>query len=226
VALERAAQHARNAGVAIRWVHAGLVEAAPRPATEGFVRRQRSAGSGSPSGNRRARLVTRSPRGVSLRRGPVVRLSGWAGSGVGVEVRGPRSERSRTRTARGWPSGPPSGGGSDTVNRPESPGGCVDYATSGRLKTVHRGRQTFLWWSYPRPRCRPRGERVLGGGHAEVASGGVRDAAGRTARMRQDCSGVRCSATPARLSCSRDGDEHPTIRRSDGSSVSRAANAT
>jgi len=37
VTLERAAQHARNAGVAVRWVHAGLVEAALRPASFDLV---------------------------------------------------------------------------------------------------------------------------------------------------------------------------------------------
>lgn len=37
VALERAAEHAREAGVAVRWVHAGLVEAALPPASFDLV---------------------------------------------------------------------------------------------------------------------------------------------------------------------------------------------
>jgi hypothetical protein len=40
VALERAAAHARDAGVAIRWVHAGLAEAVLPPASFDLVSAQ------------------------------------------------------------------------------------------------------------------------------------------------------------------------------------------
>jgi SAM-dependent methyltransferase len=67
VALDRAAGHARNAGVAIHWVHAGLAEAALPPATFDLVSAQYPALLRSPDGAaERALLSAVAPGGVLL----------------------------------------------------------------------------------------------------------------------------------------------------------------
>jgi SAM-dependent methyltransferase len=73
VALERAAGHARDAGLAVRWVHAGLAEAALPPASFDLVSAQypapaahpRRCGRASAARGRRARrpAAGRAPRG-------------------------------------------------------------------------------------------------------------------------------------------------------------------
>jgi len=67
VALERAAAHAREAGVAVRWVHAGLVEAGLPPASFDLVSAQYPALLRTPdSAAERALLATVAPGGVLL----------------------------------------------------------------------------------------------------------------------------------------------------------------
>jgi SAM-dependent methyltransferase len=67
VALERAATHAREAGVAVRWVHAGLVEAALPPASFDLVSAQYPALPRTPdSAAERALLAAVAPGGVLL----------------------------------------------------------------------------------------------------------------------------------------------------------------
>lgn len=67
VALERAAAHAREAGVAVRWVHAGLVEAALPPASFDLVSAQYPALLRTPDGAaERALLAAVAPGGVLL----------------------------------------------------------------------------------------------------------------------------------------------------------------
>jgi SAM-dependent methyltransferase len=67
VALERAAGHARDAGVAVRWVHAGLAEAAFPPASFDLVSAQYPALPRTPdAANERALLAAVAPGGVLL----------------------------------------------------------------------------------------------------------------------------------------------------------------
>jgi SAM-dependent methyltransferase len=67
VALERAAAHAREAGVAVRWMHAGLVEAALPPASFDLVSAQYPALPRTPdSAAERALLEALAPGGVLL----------------------------------------------------------------------------------------------------------------------------------------------------------------
>jgi len=67
VALERAAGHARDAGVAVRWVHAGLAEAALRPASFDLVSAQYPALLRTPdAAAERALLAAVAPGGVLL----------------------------------------------------------------------------------------------------------------------------------------------------------------
>ncbi|HZB19717.1 MAG TPA: class I SAM-dependent methyltransferase [Blastococcus sp.] len=67
VALERAAAHAREAGVEVRWVHAGLVEAALPPASFDLVSAQYPALLRTPdSAAERALLAAVAPGGVLL----------------------------------------------------------------------------------------------------------------------------------------------------------------
>jgi SAM-dependent methyltransferase len=67
VALERADAHAREAGVAVRWVHAGLVEAALPPASFDLVSAQYPALQRTPdSAAERALLEAVAPGGVLL----------------------------------------------------------------------------------------------------------------------------------------------------------------
>jgi SAM-dependent methyltransferase len=67
VALERAAGHARDAGVAVRWVHAGLAEAALPPASFDLVSAQYPALLRTPdAANERALLAAVAPGGVLL----------------------------------------------------------------------------------------------------------------------------------------------------------------
>ncbi len=67
VALERAARHARDADATIRWVHAGLVEAALPPATFDLVSAQYPALLRTPDGlAERALLAAVAPGGVLL----------------------------------------------------------------------------------------------------------------------------------------------------------------
>lgn len=67
VALERAARHARDAGVAVSWVHAGLVEAALPPASFDLVSAQYPALLRTPdAAAERALLVAVAPGGVLL----------------------------------------------------------------------------------------------------------------------------------------------------------------
>lgn len=67
VALERAARHARDAGVPVRWVHAGLVEAALPPASFALVSAQYPALLRTPdAAAERALLAAVAPGGVLL----------------------------------------------------------------------------------------------------------------------------------------------------------------
>jgi len=67
VALARAAGHARDAGVAVRWVHAGLVEAALPPGSFDLVSAQYPALLRTPDGAaERALLAAVAPGGVLL----------------------------------------------------------------------------------------------------------------------------------------------------------------
>ncbi|SDF32390.1 Methyltransferase domain-containing protein [Blastococcus fimeti] len=67
VALERAARHAREAGVAVHWVHAGLAEAALPPASFDLVSAQYPALLRTPDGAaERALLAAVAPGGVLL----------------------------------------------------------------------------------------------------------------------------------------------------------------
>lgn len=67
VALERAARHAREAGVAVRWVHAGLVEAALPAASFDLVSAQYPALRRTPDGAaEHALLAAVAPGGVLL----------------------------------------------------------------------------------------------------------------------------------------------------------------
>ena len=67
VALERAAVHARDAGATVRWVHAGLVEAAFPPASFDLVSAQYPALLRTPdAAAERALLAAVAPRGVLL----------------------------------------------------------------------------------------------------------------------------------------------------------------
>ena len=67
VALERAAAHARDAGVAVHWVHAGLVEAALPPASFDLVSAQYPALLRTPdAAAERALLAAVAPGGVLL----------------------------------------------------------------------------------------------------------------------------------------------------------------
>jgi SAM-dependent methyltransferase len=67
VALERAAGHARDAGVAVRWVHAGLAEAALPPASFDLVSAQYPALLRTPdAAAERALLAAVAPCGVLL----------------------------------------------------------------------------------------------------------------------------------------------------------------
>jgi SAM-dependent methyltransferase len=67
VALERAAGHARDAGVSIRWVHAGLAEAGLPPASFDLVSAQYPALLRTPDGAaERAMLAAVAPGGVLL----------------------------------------------------------------------------------------------------------------------------------------------------------------
>lgn len=67
VALERAAGHARDAGVAVRWVHAGLAEAQLPPASFDLVSAQYPALLRTPDGAaERALLAAVAPGGVLL----------------------------------------------------------------------------------------------------------------------------------------------------------------
>jgi SAM-dependent methyltransferase len=67
VALERAVAHARDAGVAVRWVHAGLVEAALAPASFDLVSAQYPALLRTPdAAAERALLAAVAPGGVLL----------------------------------------------------------------------------------------------------------------------------------------------------------------
>jgi len=67
VALERAAGHARDAGVAVRWVHAGLAEAALPPASFDLVSAQYPALLRTPdAAAERALLAAVAPGGVLL----------------------------------------------------------------------------------------------------------------------------------------------------------------
>ena len=67
VALERAAGHARDAGVAVRWVHAGLAEAKLPPASFNLVSAQYPALLRTPDGAaERALLAAVAPGGVLL----------------------------------------------------------------------------------------------------------------------------------------------------------------
>ncbi|MBW0103756.1 class I SAM-dependent methyltransferase [Pseudonocardia sp. KRD291] len=67
VALERAAAHARDAGVAVRWVHAGLVEAHLAPASFDLVSAQYPALLRTPdAAAERALLAAVAPGGVLL----------------------------------------------------------------------------------------------------------------------------------------------------------------
>ncbi len=67
VALERAAGHARDAGVTVRWVHAGLAEAALPPGSFDLVSAQYPALLGTPdAAAERARLAAVAPGGVLL----------------------------------------------------------------------------------------------------------------------------------------------------------------
>ena len=67
LALERAAGHARDAGVAVRWVHAGLAEAALPPASFDLVSAQYPALLRTPDGAaERALLAAVAPGGVLL----------------------------------------------------------------------------------------------------------------------------------------------------------------
>jgi SAM-dependent methyltransferase len=67
VALERAAGHARDAGVAVRWVHAGLVEAVLPPASFDLVSAQYPALLRTPdAAAERALLAAVAPGGVLL----------------------------------------------------------------------------------------------------------------------------------------------------------------
>jgi len=67
LALERAARHARDAGVSIRWVHAGLAEAAFPPASFDLVSAQYPALPRTPdSAAERALLTAVAPGGVLL----------------------------------------------------------------------------------------------------------------------------------------------------------------
>ena len=67
VALERAAEHARDAGVAVRWVHAGLAEAALPPASFDLVSAQYPALLRTPdAAAERALLAAVAPGGVLL----------------------------------------------------------------------------------------------------------------------------------------------------------------
>jgi SAM-dependent methyltransferase len=67
VALDRAAGHARDAGVAVRWVHAGLAEAALPPASFDLVSAQYPALLRTPdSAAERALLAAVAPGGVLL----------------------------------------------------------------------------------------------------------------------------------------------------------------
>ena len=67
VALDRAAGHARDAGLAVRWVHAGLVEAALPPASFDLVSAQYPALLRSPdAAAERALLAAVAPGGVLL----------------------------------------------------------------------------------------------------------------------------------------------------------------
>lgn len=67
VALERAAGHARDAGVAVRWVHAGLVEAVFPPASFDLVSAQYPALLRTPdAAAERALLAAVAPGGVLL----------------------------------------------------------------------------------------------------------------------------------------------------------------
>ncbi len=67
LALERAAEHARDAGLAVRWVHAGLVEAALPPGSFDLVSAQYPALLRTPdSAAERALLAAVAPGGVLL----------------------------------------------------------------------------------------------------------------------------------------------------------------
>jgi SAM-dependent methyltransferase len=67
IALERAAAHARNAGVTIRWVHAGLAEAALAPSSFDLVSAQYPALQRTPdAAAERALLAAVKPGGVLL----------------------------------------------------------------------------------------------------------------------------------------------------------------
>ena len=67
LALERAAGHARDAGVPVRWVHAGLAEAALRPASFDLVSAQYPALLRTPdAAAERALLAAVAPGGVLL----------------------------------------------------------------------------------------------------------------------------------------------------------------
>lgn len=67
VALERAARHAREAGVTVRWVHAGLAEARLPPASFDLVSAQYPALHRTPDcAAERALLAAVAPRGVLL----------------------------------------------------------------------------------------------------------------------------------------------------------------
>lgn len=67
VALERAARHAQDAGVTVRWVHAGLVEAALPPASFDLVSAQYPALRRTPdAAAERALLAAVAPGGVLL----------------------------------------------------------------------------------------------------------------------------------------------------------------
>lgn len=67
VALERAAGHARDAGVTVRWVHAGLVEAALPPASFDLVSAQYPALLRTPdAAAERALIAAVAPGGVLL----------------------------------------------------------------------------------------------------------------------------------------------------------------
>ncbi len=67
VALERAARHARDAGLAVRWVHAGLAEAGLPPASFELVSAQYPALLRTPDGAaERALLAAVAPGGVLL----------------------------------------------------------------------------------------------------------------------------------------------------------------
>ena len=67
LALERAAGHAKDAGVTVRWVHAGLVEAALRPGSFDLVSAQYPALLRTPdSAAERAMLAAVAPGGVLL----------------------------------------------------------------------------------------------------------------------------------------------------------------